>query len=149
MTFGHIPAPAAVFLDANTLVYHFTNHPTFGLACTQLVKRIEHQHLAGFTSTHVLSEIAHRLMTLEALDRLGWPPAGIAARLRKHHMEIPKLTLYVQAVAQIPLLGIQTVAITPPPGRGRDPREPAVRTPHRRRLGCRGHASPWSHPPRQ
>jgi predicted nucleic acid-binding protein len=114
MTFAQIPAAAVVFLDANTLVYHFTNHPTFGPACTQLVKRIEHQDLAGFISTHVLSEIAHRLMTLEALDRFGWPSAGIAARLRKHHIEIPKLTLHVQAVAQIPLLGIQTVVITPP-----------------------------------
>ncbi len=113
MTFDQIPAAAAVFLDANTLVYHFTNHPTFGPACTQLLKRIENQHLAGFISTHVLSEVAHRLMTLEALDRFGWQPAGIAARLRKHHVEIPRLTLHVQAVAQIPLLGIQTVAITP------------------------------------
>jgi hypothetical protein len=31
MTFAQVPAAAAVFLDANTLVYHFTNHPTFGL----------------------------------------------------------------------------------------------------------------------
>ena len=108
------PRGAAVFLDANTLVYHFTSHPTFGSPCTQLVKRIENQHLTGFISTHVLSEIAHRLMTLEALGRFGWPPAGIAARLRKHHSEIPKLTLHVQAVARIPLLGIQTVGITPP-----------------------------------
>lgn len=114
MTFAQIPAAAAVFLDANTLVYHFTNHPTFGPACTQLVKRVENQHVAGFISTHVLSEIAHRLMTLDALDRFGWPPAGIAARLRKHHIEIPKLTLHVQAVAQLPLLGIQAVPITPP-----------------------------------
>jgi hypothetical protein len=28
MSFARIPAAAAVFLDANTLVYHFTNHPT-------------------------------------------------------------------------------------------------------------------------
>jgi predicted nucleic acid-binding protein len=114
MNFAQIPAAAAVFLDANTLVYHFTNHPTFGAACIQLVKQIEHQHLAGFISTHVLSEIAHRLMTLEAIDRFGWPPAGIAARLRKHHVEIPKLTLHAQGIAQIPRLGIQTVTITPP-----------------------------------
>src|SRR3954453_17251725 len=80
MTFAQIPAAAAVFLDANTLIYHFTNHPTFGPACTQLVKRIEKQHLTGFISTHFLSLIAHRLMTLEALDRFGWPPAGLAAR---------------------------------------------------------------------
>jgi predicted nucleic acid-binding protein len=114
VTFAEIPAGAAVFLDANTLVYHFANHASFGPACTQLVKRIEQHHLAGFISTHVLSEIAHRLMTLEAIDRLGWPPAVIAARLRKHHIEIPKVTVHIQAVAQIPLLGIQTVTITPP-----------------------------------
>ena len=66
MTFAQIPAGAAIFLDANTLVYHFANHPNFGAACTQLVKRIEQHELPGFISTHVLSEIAHRLMTLEA-----------------------------------------------------------------------------------
>ena len=76
MTFDQIPAATAVFLDANSLVYHFTNHPTFGPACTRLVKRIEHQHLSGFISTDVLSEIAHRLMTLEAIDRFGWPWPG-------------------------------------------------------------------------
>ncbi len=114
MTFGQLPAAAAVFLDANTLIYHFTHHPTFGQACTQLLKRIEHQHLTGFISTHVLSEVAHRLMTLDAIDRFGWPPTGIAARLRKHHVEIPKLTLHVQAIAQIPLMGIQAVAVTSP-----------------------------------
>jgi predicted nucleic acid-binding protein len=71
MTFAQIPAGAAVFLDANTLVYHFANHPTFGPACTQLVQRIEQHQLPGFISTHVLSKIARRLLTLGALDRFG------------------------------------------------------------------------------
>jgi predicted nucleic acid-binding protein len=53
-------------------------------------------------------------MTLEAIKRFGWPPAGIAARLRKHHSEIPKLTFHIQAIARIRLLGLQTIAITPP-----------------------------------
>jgi predicted nucleic acid-binding protein len=114
MTFAEIPAGAAIFLDSNTLIYHFANHASFGAACTQLVKRIEQRQLSGFISTHVLSEIAHRLMTLEALDRFGWPPAGIAARLRKHHSEIPKLNAHLEAVARIPLLGIQVSAVTPP-----------------------------------
>jgi hypothetical protein len=92
MTFAQGPGAAVVFLDANTLVYHVTNHQSFGPACTQLVKRIEHQHLARFISIHVLSEIALRLMTLETIDRFGWPPAGIAARLRKHRTVISKLT---------------------------------------------------------
>jgi predicted nucleic acid-binding protein len=114
MTFAQIPAGAQVFLDANTLIYHFANHPTFGTVCTQLVKRIEQRQLPGFISTNVLSEIAHRLMTLEAIDRFGWPAPGIAARLRKHHSEIPKLSAHIQAIARIPLLGIQVSAVTPP-----------------------------------
>ena len=34
MTFGQIPAGTAIFLDANTLIYHFANHPKFGTICT-------------------------------------------------------------------------------------------------------------------
>ena len=41
MTFAAIPAGAAVFLDANILIYHFTNHPCYGAACTELLERIE------------------------------------------------------------------------------------------------------------
>ena len=45
MTFAQIPAGAAIFLDANTLVNHFANHPNLGVVCTQLVKRIEQHQL--------------------------------------------------------------------------------------------------------
>jgi predicted nucleic acid-binding protein len=63
MIFADLTVGNSVFLDANTLVYHFQPHPILGAACTDLVERIEHQELRGFTSTHVLSEMAHRLMT--------------------------------------------------------------------------------------
>ena len=114
MTFADIPAGAAVFLDANTLVYHFTSEPKYGAACTQLVKQIESGQLHGFTSTHAVGDVCHRLMTLEAINLLGWPQTGIAARLRKHHVEIAKLAIYQQAVARIPNLNIQVLSITQP-----------------------------------
>jgi predicted nucleic acid-binding protein len=94
MTFAQIPPGVGVFLDANSLVYHFTNEPKFGAACTQLLKRVEQQQLEGFISTHALADVAHRLMTLEAMQLFSWPGAGLAARLRKHHDEIPKLQVY-------------------------------------------------------
>ena len=62
----------SVFLDANTLVYHFAPHPTLGPACHDLVRRIENQALHGFTSTAVLSDVAHHLMTFEAAATFGW-----------------------------------------------------------------------------
>lgn len=66
MIFADLPSNSSVFVDANTFVYHFQPHPALGPPCTMLLKRIELKEMAGFTSTHVLSEIAHRLMTMEA-----------------------------------------------------------------------------------
>ena len=111
MSFASIPNGSAVFLDANALIYHFSSEPTFGAAATQLVKRIELQQIIGFTSTHVLSDVAHRLMTLEAIDNHGWPAAGIATRLRRNPAVISLLTVHIQAISRIPVLGIQTLPI--------------------------------------
>jgi predicted nucleic acid-binding protein len=114
MIFANVPASATIFLDANTLIYHFANDPTYGSACTQLIKRVELRDILGYTSAHALADAAHRLMTLEAISLNGWLPAGIAARLRRHHVEIPKLSVYRQAIVRIPLLGIQVLPITHP-----------------------------------
>jgi predicted nucleic acid-binding protein len=114
MNFASIPSATSILLDANTIIYHFSNDAKFGAACTQLIKRIELRDLTGFTSAHALADVAHRLMTLEAIDLKGWPQTRIAARLRKHHVEIPTLSVYRQAIAGIPLLGIQVLPLTHP-----------------------------------
>jgi predicted nucleic acid-binding protein len=64
MTFADLVAGDAVFVDANILTYYFQPHPTWGPPCTDLLRRIENQELVGFTSTHALSEVSHRLMAL-------------------------------------------------------------------------------------
>jgi predicted nucleic acid-binding protein len=112
MTFDQIPTGGAVFLDANTLIYHFSAHPTYGAACTRLVERIENHDIQGSTSAHVLGDVVHRLMTVEAIALLGWPAAGIAVRLRKHHSEIPKLHLYQQVPVKVTQLGIHVLPLT-------------------------------------
>ena len=81
---------------------------------SRLVHLIEQGTLSGFTSTDVLADVAHRLMTLEAIAVNGWPYAGIAARLRKHHHFISKLTIFRQAIASFPQLNIQVIPITQP-----------------------------------
>lgn len=88
MTFDDLIGSTDVFLDANAFVYHFTSDPHYGAACTRLLERIELQECNGFTATHVLADVAHRLMTIEAMVLLGWPVTRLAARLRKHHAEI-------------------------------------------------------------
>ena len=49
MTFAQLPAGASVFLDANTLVYHFASEPRYGSDCTRLIERIEHPHRVSNT----------------------------------------------------------------------------------------------------
>lgn len=114
MIFADLLPGESVFVDANTLVYHFEPHPVYGPACTALVKRIELQEIVGYTSTHVVAEMAHRLMTLEAMRRLGWPAAGIAQKLRKHPGEVQKSTAFRQAIQAIPRLGLQVLLLPAP-----------------------------------
>ena len=113
MIFADLPQGESVFLDADTLVYHFQPHAVFGAACTDLIERIEHQELAGYSSTHILSEMAHRLMTLEACARFGWPYAGIAQRLRSHSAQVKTLTRFRQAVQEVAGCGIRVLTIRP------------------------------------
>ena len=111
MTFDDIAAGSAVFLDSNTLIFHFTAHPKFGAACTRLLDRIEQRKIEGFSSAHVLAEVVHRLMTIEAMNLLGWPPTRLAARLKKHHDAIPKLVVYPAALTRIAQLGIRVLPL--------------------------------------
>lgn len=114
MIFADIPMGEAVFLDANTLAYHFAPDPVCGSACSDLLIRIKRQEITAYTSTHVVSEMGHRLMTLEAIKLHGWPVAGIAQRLRRHPAEVQKLAAFRQAIQEVPQLGIQilTVSVT-------------------------------------
>ena len=111
MTFDDLVSPADVFVDANTFIYHFTADPKWGAACTRLLERIELHEFRGFISTHVQADIIHRLMTIEAMNLLGWPATRLAARLRKHHAEIPKLTVYLQALVKIAQIGIRVLPV--------------------------------------
>ncbi len=112
MTFADLTAGDAVFLDANIFVYHFGSDPTVGPACGQLVQRIENHEIQGFTSTHILTEAAHRLMTVEASTLFGWPFAGIAYRLQKHPTEVQKLTTFRQALETVVQSKIRVLTIS-------------------------------------
>jgi predicted nucleic acid-binding protein len=113
MTFADIPASAAVFLDANTFVYHCTSDPLAGQSCTDLLLRCRRQELLGYTSTHVLGEVAHRLMTLEACAALKRPQAGIVSYLKKHPAEVQKLTSFRQAIEGFCQSNLQMLSVAP------------------------------------
>ncbi len=113
MTFADLVTGDAVFVDANTLTYHFEPHARWGAACTQLLQQIENQQLVGYTSSHVIGEVSHRLMTIEAHTLLGWPIAGIGNRLRTHPAEVCKLGRFRAAVENLVQGHIQILTLTP------------------------------------
>ena len=92
MRLADIPQGTSCFVDANILLYALTNHPAYGAACAEFLKRVENQEVVALTSTNVLGDVVHRLMTIEACDRFGWPQQGIANRLRRHPNEVRALT---------------------------------------------------------
>jgi predicted nucleic acid-binding protein len=112
MSFASIASGESVFVDANPFIYHFASNVVYGPACTQLLERIARQDVVGFTSAHVLTNVAHRLMTIEAMARNGWPEAGIASRLKKHRAEIANLSRHRLAIDEIAAFGVQVIPIT-------------------------------------
>lgn len=111
MTFANIPAGSQVFLDANILIYHASADPSHGAACKQLMERIARREIEGFTSAHVLGDVAHRLMTLEAITSFGWAAKRIAIRLRHNPTEVQKLTRFRQAIDDIAQMGMHVLSI--------------------------------------
>lgn len=113
MTFANIQSGAAIFIDANIWVYHLTGQPGLGASCAELLKRIEQQDISGFTSTHILTEVAHRLMLIEASTAFGWPLPGTLKRLQQHPNELQKLVQFRLALEDILRTSVQILAIAP------------------------------------
>ena len=113
MTYADLPAGATVFVDASVFIHHFEPNALHGPAATEFLERIENQEMSGITATHILSEVAHRLMTLEAMQAFGWKSAGIALRLRNHPTQVKTLKRFRQAIQEIPLFGVRILTIDP------------------------------------
>src|SRR4051812_14483879 len=91
MTFADLQAGTTLFIDSNIVLFALSNHPDHGAACDALLDRVEQQDVTGVVSAHILGEVIHRLMTIEAMARFNWPAQGIANRLRRHPAEVQQL----------------------------------------------------------
>lgn len=111
MTFADIAAGAAVFIDANTFVYHFVADPTHGAACTTLLDRVDNLDIEGYASAHILGELTHRLMTLEAAQRFRWPATGMANRLKRHPAEVQQLTWHKRGLDEVHAMGVHVLPV--------------------------------------
>jgi predicted nucleic acid-binding protein len=114
MIFADLVAGDSVFLDANTLIYYFGPDPVFGAACQQLVKRIENQEIHGYTSTHVLAEVAHQLMIIEASTLPGWTLGKVKQRLQQQPAVVQALTLFRRAIETMLQSNLRILTLAPP-----------------------------------
>ena len=111
MNFSSITTGTPLFLDANVVVYSCAQDPQFGKVCTDLLDRIKLRDIQGFLSAAELSDIAHRLMTVEACKTFGWSHVGIARQLRRHPAEVQKLHEFRKALDDIVAIGIQILPV--------------------------------------
>ncbi len=100
----------AVFIDASIFIYHLTGQSR---ACRALLERCEAGEVAGFTGAHVLLEVLHRLMMLEAVQKALVPPGNVARRLKESPDLVRALSQYSQYAGQIPNMGIQVLPVDP------------------------------------
>jgi predicted nucleic acid-binding protein len=94
-------------------VFHFTAHPSLGVNSTELIDRIQQRDLIAFVSTPVLTEVAHRLMLIEASAAQGWPLAGALKRLQRSPTVFRVLTQFRLSLAELLQKGVQVLAVTP------------------------------------
>ena len=109
MKLEDLPGETTIFVDANILIYHFSG---ISLECRAFLQRCESRQVTAFTGVHIVLEVTHRLMILEALQK-GLITGGQPARKLKEQPEIIKgLHEYNQSVQQIPRLNIRIRTIT-------------------------------------
>src|SRR5205823_3528895 len=93
-------------------VYAATADPQYGPACKRLLERIENKELQGFAPAHVLSEMAHRLMTIEAALALARPMSGMANWLRRHPAEVQQLSRHRHAIDDLAAVPVTILAVS-------------------------------------
>jgi len=104
-----LPAEQTVFIDANIFIYHFTG---ISQECSSFLERCERGGLWGVTAVHILLEVLHRLMMIEAVTK-GLVTAGnVVKKLRERPNVVKQLTDCRTQTEAILEMGIGVVGLT-------------------------------------
>ncbi len=99
-----------MYLDATIFIYHFTG---VSRQCTGLLSRCEADQVRGITGAHVVAEVTHRLMAIEAVRKRLVAPGNVAAKLRAHPEVVRALTDYQADLDALMAIGIQVLSLEP------------------------------------
>jgi predicted nucleic acid-binding protein len=109
MRLERIPSAAPVFLDANIFIYHFTG---VSAQCTALLVRCEGGEVQGVTGAHVLAEVAHRLMTIEAVRKGLVKTGNVSGKLQAHPEVVRRLTDYQANLDTLLVIGLRVLTLS-------------------------------------
>jgi predicted nucleic acid-binding protein len=111
MTLEQVPNGERIFVDAHIFIYHFTR---LSAECRAFFARCEAGEVKAFTGAHVILEVTHRLMLLEALHKGLISGGQPAKKLKKHPEIVCRLEDYTTSVQQIPRMGVKIRPLTSP-----------------------------------
>lgn len=109
MTFDDLKHGDGVFIDANIFIYNFGARSP---ECRDLLIRCAKGELAGYTLTSVLTEVLHRLMIAEAIEKDLVTNKNPLRKLRENPETIKKLTSYIKNVEKIGEMDIKIISLT-------------------------------------
>lgn len=109
MILNDLPRGALVFIDANIFVYHFSG---VSEDCRTLLQRAERNELRAATGAHIILEVLHRLMTIEAISKGLITPGQPAKKLKQNLDVIKHLSDYVKCVSEVGSLNIRVYVVT-------------------------------------
>jgi predicted nucleic acid-binding protein len=109
MQLDRVPDHHRVFVDATVCIYHFAGA---SLQCTRFLERCEHGTIAGVIGAHVLAEIAHRLMTVEAIRRGLVTSGNVATKLRAKPEAVRQLSLYQTNLDLLSTIGLEILPLS-------------------------------------
>jgi predicted nucleic acid-binding protein len=102
-TLDQVEEGSRVFIDASIFIYHFTGT---SLECRRLLEGCESGLVLGFTSVTALAEVAHRLMTIEAVAKGLVSPGNVVRKLRENPGIVRQLQVYQEQTDLIPAMGV-------------------------------------------
>ena len=109
MTLNDLPLGASVYIDANIFVYHFTG---ISIECREMLERVERKEIHAETGAHILLEVLHRLMTIEAISKGLITSGQPAKKLKQRPGVIGQLSDYNTCVREIRRLGVKVRPLT-------------------------------------
>jgi len=103
-----LPAGQTVFIDANIFIYHFTG---LSQECSGFLERCERGDLWGVTAVHILLEVLHRLMMIEAVTKGLVTSGNVARKLREKPNVVKQLADCQTQTEAILEMGIEVVGL--------------------------------------